>query len=203
MVIEDMQQSLELLENIKYFFYNIEEIEKKLNIDLRNKEYERDDLLHEIELSKLNAIEIMAVYKKLEKVLQERRIIKDKIDLVSTIKPYTSKFITKGICAETDTTIKNMNFRQIQEIQKINRLKEENECLTCEVVVVKEFKKAPVSIVQGNGGPIEMAQMAKVLMDVAEQLKKEFPEINEIIPMLDKNGGMKTAYKKVESWKEL
>lgn len=78
MVIEDMQQSLELLENIKYFFYNIEEIEKKLNIDLRNKEYERDDLLHEIELSKLNAIEIMAVYKKLEKVLQERRIIKDK-----------------------------------------------------------------------------------------------------------------------------
>ncbi len=48
-----------------------------------------------------------------------------------------------------------------------------------------------------------MAQMAKVLMDVAEQLKKEFPEINEIIPMLDKNGGMKTAYKKVESWKEL
>ena len=108
MVIEDMQQSLELLENIKYFFYNIEEIEKKLNIDLRNKEYERDDLLHEIELSKLNAIEIMAVYKKLEKVLQERRIIKDKIDLVSTIKPYTSKFITKGICAETDTTIKNI-----------------------------------------------------------------------------------------------
>ena len=96
MVIEDMQQSLELLENIKYFFYNIEEIEKKLNIDLRNKEYERDDLLHEIELSKLNAIEIMAVYKKLEKVLQDRRIIKDKIDLVSTIKPYTS------------TTIKNI-----------------------------------------------------------------------------------------------
>ena len=108
MVIEDMQQSLELLENIKYFFYNTEEIEKKLNSDLRNKEYERDDLLHEIELSKLNAIEIMAVYKKLEKVLQERRIIKDKIDLVSTIKPYTSKFITKGICAETDTTIKNI-----------------------------------------------------------------------------------------------
>ena len=29
MVIEDMQQSLELLENIKNFFYNIEEIEKK------------------------------------------------------------------------------------------------------------------------------------------------------------------------------
>ena len=108
MVIEDMQQSLELLENIKNFFYNIEEIEKKLNMDLRNKEYERDDLLHEIELSKLNAIEIVAVYKKLEKVLQERRIIKDKIDLVSTKKPYANKFIAKGICAETDAAIKNI-----------------------------------------------------------------------------------------------
>lgn len=108
MIIEDMQQSLELLENIKYFFYDIEETEKKLSTELYNKEGERDDLLHEIELSKLNAIEIMATYKKLEKVLQERRIIKDKIDLINTIKPYTSKFITKGICAETDATIKNI-----------------------------------------------------------------------------------------------
>lgn len=108
MVIENMQQSLELLNNIKNFFYNIEEIEKKLNTDLYNKEGERDDLLHEIELSKLNAIEIMSTYKRLEKVLQERRVIKDKIDLISTIKPYTSKFITKGICAETDATIKNI-----------------------------------------------------------------------------------------------
>lgn len=119
MIIEDMQQSLELLGNIKYFFYSVEEIEKKLNTELRNKEYERDDLLHEIELSKLNAIEIMAVYKKLEKVLQERRIIKDKIDLVSTIKPYTSKFITKGICGETDTTIKNIEtLKRNQENRK-------------------------------------------------------------------------------------
>lgn len=108
MIIEDMQQSLELLENIKYFFYDMEETEKKLSAELYNKEGERDDLLHEIELSKLNAIERMQIYAKLEKVLQERRVIKDKIDLISTIKPYTSKFITKGICAETDTTIRNI-----------------------------------------------------------------------------------------------
>lgn len=38
MEIDDMQQSLELLNNIKNFFYNIEEIEKKLNTDLYNKE---------------------------------------------------------------------------------------------------------------------------------------------------------------------
>lgn len=108
MVIENMQQTLELLGNIKDFFFNIEETEKKLNTELYNKEGERDDLLHEIELSKLNAIERMQTYSRLETVLKERRIIKDKIELVNTIKPYTSKFITKGICAETDTTIKNI-----------------------------------------------------------------------------------------------
>lgn len=98
MVIENMQQALDLLKNIKEFFYNIDETEKKLNTELYNK----------IELSKLNAIEIMSTYKKLETVLKERRCIKDKIDLINTIKPYASKFITKGICAETDTTIKNI-----------------------------------------------------------------------------------------------
>lgn len=108
MIIENMQQTIDLLNNIKDFFYNIEEIEKKLITELHNKEGERDDLLHEIELSKLNAIEIMSTYKKLETVLKERRIIKDKIELIKTIKPYTSKFITKGICAETDATIKNI-----------------------------------------------------------------------------------------------
>ena len=102
MVIENMQQTLELLGNIKDFFFNIEETEKKLNTELYNKEGERDDLLHEIELSKLNAIERMQTYSRLETVLKERRIIKDKIELINTIKPYTSKFITKGICAETD-----------------------------------------------------------------------------------------------------
>ena len=108
MVIENMKQTLELLGNIKDFFFNIEETEKKLNTELYNKEGERDDLLHEIELSKLNANERMQTYSRLETVLKERRIIKDKIELINTIKPYTSKFITKGICAETDTTIKNI-----------------------------------------------------------------------------------------------
>lgn len=59
MVIENMQQTIELLKNIKDFFFNIDETEKRLNTELYNKEGERDDLLHEIELSKLNAIERM------------------------------------------------------------------------------------------------------------------------------------------------
>lgn len=108
MEIEDMQQTLDLLNNINYFFKNIDEVDKKLQTDLRNKEGERDDLLHEIELSKLSIGERSRTYSHLERVLQERRIIKDKIDLINTIKPYTNKYIMKGIFAETDITIKNI-----------------------------------------------------------------------------------------------
>ena len=75
---------------------------------LYNKELERDDLLHEIELSTLNAIERMKIYSRLEKTLQERRVIKDKIELINTLKPYTTKYIMKGILGETGSTIQNI-----------------------------------------------------------------------------------------------
>lgn len=52
----------------------VDDTEKKLRIALYNKEGERDDLLHEIELSKLNIRERAKVYSMLERVLQERRI---------------------------------------------------------------------------------------------------------------------------------
>lgn len=108
MQIDNMEETLELLNNINYFFSNIDEIDKKLQLDLYNKEGERDDLLHEIELSKLSIGERSRIFSQLEKVLKERRTIKDKIDLINTIKPYTNKYIMKGIFAETDTTIKNI-----------------------------------------------------------------------------------------------
>ena len=82
----------------------------------------------------------------------------------------------------------------------MNKIKSENDCLVCEIVVTKEFKHPPMSIVQGNGGPIEMAQMVKTLTDVAESLVREFPEIKDIMPMLNQTNGMRTAYKQVEKW---
>ncbi len=92
------------------------------------------------------------------------------------------------------------DYRRMQEIQRLNKIKENNDCLCCEIVITKEFKEPPISVVQGNGGLIELAQMAKSLIDVAESLKREFPEIKEIIPMLNQSGGMRTAYKQVDSW---
>ena len=109
MKIENENEILELLSNIENFFKNYEETERNLDRDLKNKELERDDILHEIELSKLNAIEIMSTYKELEKILKERRILKDKISFINTLKPYVKKFVEKGICAETEIVVKNIN----------------------------------------------------------------------------------------------
>lgn len=95
----------------------------------------------------------------------------------------------------------NADYRKIQEMQKLNRIKENNDCLTCEVVITKEFKESPISIIQGSGGPIEMAQMVKTLRDIADTIVKEFPETKQILPML-KSGGVKTSYKQVETWGE-
>ena len=108
MQIDNMEDTLELLNNINYFFRNIDEVDKKLQVDLYNKEGERDDLLHEIELSKLSIGERSRTYSHLEKVLKERRILKNKLELINTLKPYTNKYIMKGIFAETDTTIRNI-----------------------------------------------------------------------------------------------
>lgn len=41
MQIDNMEQTLELLNDINYFFRNIDEIDRKLQADLHNKEGER------------------------------------------------------------------------------------------------------------------------------------------------------------------
>ena len=107
-MLEEADKAIERLKNTGTFFATIDDIEKMLNTQLTNKEAERDDLLHEIEISKLNAIEIMNVYKKLEKVLHERREIKDRMLLMGTLKGYSNKYITKGILADTRQAIQNV-----------------------------------------------------------------------------------------------
>ena len=72
--IDDENEVEELLENIKYFFENIDEVENRLRGELNQKELERDDLLHEVELAKLNAIDVSRTFKRLRRTLQERRM---------------------------------------------------------------------------------------------------------------------------------
>lgn len=86
-----------------------EEIIKALNNKLKQIEAEQDDLLHEVELAKLNAFEKQKVFDKLKDVREKRRVIKDKLQIATTIKPTANLIITKGIYVDLKQTIKNLD----------------------------------------------------------------------------------------------
>ena len=106
MQLENIEETKELMQNIEYLFTNIDDIKSKLEEEIKNKEAEQEDYLHELELAKLNGIEIMGVSKALIKTRKERRILKDKLELIKTLKGYTDKYTNKGIIAETKQVIK-------------------------------------------------------------------------------------------------
>ena len=54
-------------------------------------------------------MEIMSVSKALIKTRKERRVLKDKIELLKTLKGYTDKYIIKGIIADTRQAISNID----------------------------------------------------------------------------------------------
>ena len=97
--------------------------------------------------------------------------------------------------------LNNMDFRQIQELQKINRIKESSECLVCEVVIPKELKQSPVSIVHGSAGDIEMALMIQYLEGIIDSIKQNCPEVKRILPLLKEHGSVKETYTKIERMK--
>lgn len=109
MQIDNIEEVKTLLVDIEYLFMNLEDVKKQLENEITRKEAEQEDYLHELELAKLNAMEIMKIAKLLIRTRRERRILKDKLELVNTIKGYTDKYITKGITAETNQVIKNID----------------------------------------------------------------------------------------------
>lgn len=64
--------------------------------------------MHEIELGNLNGIQLTGVAKDLKQTRKERRVFKDKLELINTLKGYTDKYITKGIVGDTKQAIKNI-----------------------------------------------------------------------------------------------
>lgn len=131
MQLDEMNEVRKLLVDIDNLFTNLDDIKKKLEDDITLKNYEQEDYLHELELSKLNGIEIMGVAKLLIQARKKRRVLKNKLELVNTIKGYTDKYITKGIIAETKQVIKN-----------IDTLKENQENRAYNPRIVKDLKCA-------------------------------------------------------------
>ena len=88
---------------------SLSEEEIKLEKELQTQEDIQQDLLHEIEMSELNAIERMQIYSQLRKSRKERRKIKDTLGYIGTLKGFQRKFLEKGMLAETKQVLKNID----------------------------------------------------------------------------------------------
>lgn len=108
MKIDNIDEVEEFAKEMNYFFTYIERTNSDLKNELRIKELEQDDLLHEIELSKLNAFELSKVAVRLRKVRQERRVIKDKLEFISTLKGFADKYNNKLITGDIAQLLKNI-----------------------------------------------------------------------------------------------
>lgn len=98
----------EILKVMKSFFEGIDIEHSNLLQELSDKEAEQQDLLHELELNNLNAVEITKVAIDLKKVRKERRAIKNDIERVKTIKSFTDKYNNKFITNEIKALIKEL-----------------------------------------------------------------------------------------------
>lgn len=93
---------------MKNFFENIDKLKIDLEKEIKRTELERNDLLHELELGKLNAVEMTRVAKVLKDVLKERRQYKDELNKVVTLKSFTDKYNNKLIVGDIIQVLKNL-----------------------------------------------------------------------------------------------
>jgi hypothetical protein len=98
----------EFLIQMKNFFENIDKLKIELESQIKETELARNDLLHELELANLNAVEMTRVAKTLKEVLKERRQYKDELDKVMTLKGFTDKYNNKLIVGDIIQVIKNL-----------------------------------------------------------------------------------------------
>lgn len=109
MQLDNTEDVKKLLADIENLFSNLDDIKINLEKQIRIKDDETIDYLHELELGNLSCFEISKVSKDLIRTRKERRIFKDKLELVNTIKGYSDKYITKGIITDTKNAIRNID----------------------------------------------------------------------------------------------
>lgn len=117
----------EFLIEMKNFFENIDKLKADLEEQVKETELARNDLLHELELAKLNAIEMSRVAKALKEVLTERRKYKDELAKVMTLKGFTDKYNNKLIIKDIILVLKNLKtLKNNNENRKYNARRVEN-----------------------------------------------------------------------------
>lgn len=117
----------EFLIEMKNFFENIDDLKLSLEEQIRETELARNDLLHELELANLNAVEMTKVAKALKQVLKERRKYKDELAKVMTLKGFTDKYNNKLIVGDIMLALKNLRIlKQNKESRKYTSRRIEN-----------------------------------------------------------------------------
>lgn len=104
-----IEEARKIINDMTKFFMELDDEQKATQEIINIEELKQEDILHEIEISKLNAIERMRVYTKLEKVRKDRRKAKDKLRLINTLKGFADEFIKKGICRELGQAMNNLD----------------------------------------------------------------------------------------------
>lgn len=98
----------EFLIKMKNFFENTDKLKVDLEKEISRVELERNDLLHELELGNLNAVELTKVAVVLRDVLKERREYKDELAKVMTLKGFADKYNNKLITGDIIQVLKNL-----------------------------------------------------------------------------------------------
>lgn len=109
MKFENTKETKEILEKMYDIMMSIAPEEKRLEKELQTQDDITQDLLHEIELADLNAIERTKIYCQLRKNRKERRKIKDTLSFIGTLKGFQRRFVEKGMLSETNQVIKNID----------------------------------------------------------------------------------------------
>lgn len=109
MQLDNMEEVKKAIADFKSIFTSIYDVKKDLEDQLSIKDDETTDYLHELELGNLNAIEVMATAKRLINSRKERRIIKEKLELINTTKGFVDNYIVKGIVGELEQVEKNLD----------------------------------------------------------------------------------------------
>lgn len=109
MQLDNMEEVKKAITDFKSIFTSIYDVKKELEDQLSIKDDETTDYLHELELGNLNAIEVMATAKKLIHSRKERRIIKEKLELIKTTKGFVDNYIVKGIVGDLEQVVENID----------------------------------------------------------------------------------------------
>lgn len=104
-----IEEARKIINDMTKFFMELDNEQKSTQEVIKIEELKQEDILHEIEMSKLNAIERMVIYAKLERVRKDRRNAKDKLRLINTLKGFADEFIKKGICRELRQAMNNLD----------------------------------------------------------------------------------------------